>query len=131
MSDVEVRRNAPIIPSSPHPGATEFVVDYPLPAEEGGRAPQVEGAAELQYSAREKPSRRWLRRLRTPALVLVACVLAGGLLPRSWRHAQLLRLTSQCINHRPAAGTVACVFTRDPSHPLKKDPRYEDLQPPA
>ena len=134
MSDVEVRRNAPINPSSPPPGSTEFVVDYPLPELERGRAPQIEEVAaqpELQYSAREKPSRRLVRRLRTPALILVACVLAGALLPRSWRHAQLLRLTSACFDHRVPPGTVAVAFGAGKDHPLASDPRYEDLPPQA
>jgi hypothetical protein len=126
MSDVEVRRNAPIIPSSPHPGSTEFVVDYPLPEGEGGRAPHVEAAAaDLAYSAREKPARRLVRRLRVPALVLLASALAATLAPRSLRHLQILRLTSACLHHRQPADTV--VFEHAPyglsTRPA--DPRYQ------
>ena len=134
MSDVEVPRNAPIIPSSAHPGSTEpaevgsteFVVDYPLPAGEGGRPPQDAGApAELAYAAREKPSRRLVRRLRVPALVLLACVLAASLAPRALRHAQLLRRTSACLDSQSPAETIVFEYALSGQSKLAADPRYQ------
>ena len=57
-----------------------------------------------------------------------AVALTALLLPRTWRHVQLLRLTSQCLEYKVAPGTVVYQVAPgiDP-HPLAKDPRYESL----
>ena len=82
-------------------------------------------ATQLQYSAREKPSRRLIRRLQVPAVILVACVLAASLLPRTWLHVQLLRHTSACLDFHTPANTV--VFDSDPDGrtSLLADARYQ------
>lgn len=48
-------------------------------------------------------------------------------MPRTWRHAQLLRLTTRCLEHQSAPATVASDFRVGGRSPLADDPRYAVL----
>lgn len=81
-------------------------------------------APELHYAPRPARSRRIIDGTVKVSIIVVACVLSASLLPRTWRHVQVLRLTSTCLDHQSGSGTVACEFRINDRSPLADDPRY-------
>lgn len=85
-------------------------------------------APQLGYGSRPPRLMRLLDRGFKPFVILIACILAAWLLPRTLRHVQLIRLSSRCMNHHMDSDAVACEFNSNrETGRVQRDPRYESL----